>query len=233
MLTRELSISGIPAILWGSHSEKLFIAVHGNMSSKSDEVMIQFAKEAVQEGYQVLSFDLPEHGDRKDEGTLCKVQICVKDLTTIMEYAKTRWGQISLFACSIGAYFSLQAYKDEPLKQCLFLSPIVDMKQIIDNLMTWFNISENKLQTELEIPTPIGHTLYWDYYCYVKKYPVGVWNTPTSILYGSSDDVCEFDSISEFTKRFECDLTIIEKGEHYFHTTEQLNVFIQWIKNSL
>ena len=230
MLKQELSISGIPAILWGGHSDKLFIAVHGNMSSKSDEIIIQFAKEAAQEGYQVLSFDLPEHGDRKNEGTLCTVQFCVKDLTAIMEYAKMRWSQISLFACSMGAYFSLQAYKEEPLKQCLFLSPVVDMERIIRNLMTWFDINESKLKTEIEITTPIGHTLYWDYYCYVKKHPINEWNTPTSILYGSSDDVCEFDTISEFTKRFECDLNIMENGEHYFHTTEQLEFFTQWIK---
>ncbi len=233
MLKQELSISGIPAILWGSHSDKLFIAVHGNMSSKSDEIIAQFAKEATQKGYQVLSFDLPEHGDRKGEATFCKVQTCVKELTDIMDYAKTHWNHIGLFACSIGAYFSLQAYKDEPLKQCLFLSPVVDMERIIRNLMTWFGISEHKLETELEIITPIGPTLYWDYYCYVKAHPIHAWNKPTSILYGSSDDICEFDTISEFAKRFECDLTIMENGEHYFHTTEQLEFFIQWIKNHL
>ena len=39
-------------------------------------------------GYQLLSFDLPEHGERKDDTTyLCKVHNCVKDLKQIIEYA--------------------------------------------------------------------------------------------------------------------------------------------------
>lgn len=233
MLKQELSINGIPAILWGESSDRLFIAIHGNMSSKSDEIIVQFAKEATEIGYQVLSFDLPEHGDRKGKSTLCKVQVCVKELTDIMDYAKTKWNHISLFACSMGAYFSLLAYKNDLLRQCLFLSPVVDMVRMIRNMMTWFNVSEERLETEKEIATPIGHTLYWDYYCYVKAHPIEVWNKPTSILYGSSDDICEFDTISEFTKCFECDLKIMEKGEHYFHTKEQLEFFVQWIKKQL
>ena len=40
-------------------------------------------------GYQVLSFDLPEHGERKDDTNyLCKVQNCVKDLKSIIVYAR-------------------------------------------------------------------------------------------------------------------------------------------------
>jgi hypothetical protein len=79
----NLTIEGIPAILWGEPSDKLFIAVHGNMSSKADDVIVIFAEEAIEKGYQVLSFDLPEHGERRDENYACKVQNCVSDLTTM------------------------------------------------------------------------------------------------------------------------------------------------------
>lgn len=233
MIKQEISIQGIPAILWGNHSTKLFIAVHGNMSHKADQIMIQFAKEATKSGYQVLSFDLPEHGDRKNENTPCRVQNCVKDLATIMDYAKTRWREISLFACSIGAYFSLLTYKNEPLEHCLFLSPVVDMQRIICNMMTWFNISEDRLKNEKEIATPIGQTLYWDYYCYVKDHLIEVWDKPTAILYGSNDNLCELDIISNFSARMQCDLKIMDKGEHYFHTEEQLVYFVEWLKSQL
>jgi len=65
MKKAHFTIESIPAILWGEPSEKLFIAVHGNMSSKDDEGIVIFAEEAINKGYQALSFDLPEHGDRK------------------------------------------------------------------------------------------------------------------------------------------------------------------------
>lgn len=233
MLKQNLKISNIPAILWGDKSDKLFVVVHGNMSNKADDAIVVFAEEATVIGYQVLSFDLPEHGDRKDEPYACKVQNCVQDLNSIMRYAQSLSNNISVFACSMGAYFSLLAYSQEPLKQCLFLSPVVNMERIINNMMTWFSISENRLEIEKEVSTPIGQTLYWDYYCYVKEHPIVAWNNRTSILYGSEDNVCEFDVVSTFAKRFDCDLQVIENGEHYFHTEEQLQLLRQWLKNHI
>lgn len=233
MIKRNLKIQGIPAILWGNNAQKLFIAVHGNMSSKSDDIIVIFAEKLTQLGYQVLSFDLPEHGERQDEPTPCKVQYCVKDLAAMMAYAKTKWENISLFGCSMGAYFSLLAYKDDDLKQCIFLSPVVDMERIIENMMMWFSVSEEQLKTDKEVATPIGQRLYWDYYCYVKEHPVNSWNKPTAILYGSNDDLCEFDRVSNFAHQFNCDLTVMEHGEHYFHTEEQLEFFKRWIANRI
>lgn len=133
----------------------------------------------------------------------------------------------------MGAYFSLLTYSHEPLKQCLFLSPVVNMERIINNMMTWFSISENRLKTEKEIPTPIGQTLYWDYYCYVKEHPIVTWNNLTSILYGSEDSLCEFDVVSVFAKSFDCDFKIMENGEHYFHTEEQLQFLRKWLKKHI
>ncbi len=233
MKKHNLLINNIPAVLWGEKSSKLFVAVPGNMSNKSDVPISILAEEAIPLGYQVLSFDLPQHGDRKDEPILCKAQNCFSDLCKIMDFAQTRATNIYLFACSMGAYFGLLAYKDIPLKQSLFLSPVVNMDRIIDNMMTWFNISEARLEAEQEIPTPAGQTLYWDYYCYVKENPVVCWDRPTAILYGKEDNLCEFNFVSSFAKEFNCDLKVMEHGEHYFHTAEQLSFLRQWLKEYL
>lgn len=126
--------------------------------------------------YQVLSFDLPEHGDRIKEGTPCKVQYCIKNLADIMQYAKANWKHISLFANSLGAYFSLLAYPDEPVEKTWFLSPIVDMQRLIENMMGWFSVTEEELESKQTISTPMGQKLYWDYYSFVKtiRYPIGL-----------------------------------------------------------
>ncbi|MBW9172775.1 alpha/beta hydrolase [Clostridium estertheticum] len=233
MLKQNLKIKNIPAILWGDKSDKIFVVVHGNMSNKADDAIVVFAEEVTVLGYQVLSFDLPEHGERNDENYSCKVQNCVRDLNAIMHYAKSLSNNISLFACSMGVYFSLLAYSQDQLKQCLFLSPVVNMERIINNMMTWFSVTENRLKTEKEVSTPIGQTLYWDYYCYVKEHPIVAWNNPTSILYGSEDNLCEFDVVAAFAKRFNFELQVMEQGEHYFHTEEQLQFFRQWLKKHI
>ena len=233
MIKRYFEIENIPAILWGETSNNIFIVIHGNMSNKEDDVIEIFAKQAIKLGYQVLSFDLPEHGERAKESTPCKVQNCIKELALVMNYTKENWRNISLFACSMGAYFSLLEYKDEVINQALFLSPVVNMKRIIKNMMKWFNIDEQYLKNEQTVKTPIGQNLYWDYYCYVKEHPVDKWNMPTSILYGAKDDLCEEDTILNFVKRFNCNLTVMDKGEHYFHTQEQLNFFEKWLESSI
>ena len=101
MIKNNFKISNIPAVLWGDKSDKIFL-LHGNMSNKEDTIIQILAEEAKQKGYQVLSFDLPEHGERKDDNTPCKVQICVSELSIIMNYAKEHWKEINVFACSMG-----------------------------------------------------------------------------------------------------------------------------------
>ena len=80
------------------------------MGSFLKEEAENFANIAVNAGYQVLSFDLPEHGERKNHPYKCTVQNGVHDLTVIHEFIKNKFASISLYACSLGAYFSLVAY---------------------------------------------------------------------------------------------------------------------------
>lgn len=230
METKRIKINNIPSIIWGEKSSKVFIAIHGNMSNKEDKVIEILANKVTNKGYQLISFDLPEHGERKiDTNYLCKVQNCVNDLKQIIEYAKVNYNEINIWACSIGAYFSLLAYKDEDLKQCLFLSPVVNMKIIIENMMLWSNTTEKELNEKQEIKTDFGQTLYWDYYLYVKENPITNWNKKTYILYGNKDNMQNESIIKDFSNEFNCDLTILKNGEHYFHTEEQLKFYNDWL----
>ena len=229
MIKEPLLIGDIPAMLWGPASDKLMIAVHGKDSSKSDFDLV--AEVAVGKGYQVLSFDLPEHGDRKEEQRLCDAQNCVEDLTRVMKCAHTLSDNISVFGCSIGAYFSMLAYQDEPIQKALFLSPIVDMRRLIENMMKWFDVSEERLRKEQEVPTPIN-TLYWHYYQYVLQHSVR-WDRPTALLYGSKDELSEYETVKTFAERCGASLTVLEDGEHFFHTDRQLTFLKKWLRDTL
>ena len=89
MKIERIKINNIPSIIGGEKSSKVYIAIHGNMSNKEDEVIKILAEKVVKKGYQLLSFDLPEHGERKkDTNYLCKVQNCINDLEQVIEYAK-------------------------------------------------------------------------------------------------------------------------------------------------
>ena len=217
--------------MWGAESNNLFIAVHGDQSNKADTIIEIFSEVAAAKGYQVLSFDLPEHGERKDGTYLCNAQNCVDDLTEIIKYVLTCSSNISVFGCSIGAYFSMLAYKDEYIQKSLFLSPVVDMKRVINNIMTWFDVSEESLEIEQKIITPVK-MLYWDYYQYVFNNPVE-WNKPTALLYGVKDNICEADYVIRFAERTKAKMTIFDDGEHFFHTEQQLEFMRKWLKDSI
>lgn len=251
MIREKLHISEIPAVIWGKQSDKVIVAVHGNMSHKEDTVIWLLAEKALEKGYQVLSFDLHEHGERQDQPDVTRVETYIKELTSIMEEAKSRWQHISLFACSMGAYFSLMAYQKVSFEKVLFLSPLISMQALIEGVMQGFGISEKQLEEVQTIETPIGLKLYWPYYCYVKAHPTislseldGVgqsvqeseafeWNKETYILYGDKDEMCPREIEEKFAKMYQCKLQIEPEAEHYFHTENQLAAYKRWLANTL
>lgn len=79
---------------------------------------------------------------------------------------------IYLIANSLGAYFSMLSLYDKKIKKAMFISPIVDMEKVILNMMSFLNISEEKLYREKEISTTSGETLSWEYLTYVRNNPI-------------------------------------------------------------
>lgn len=230
MKTTKFYIGKIPVIIWGAKSDKVYIYVHGKMSDK--ESAETFAQIAENKGYQTISFDLPEHGERKSKNYRCDIWNGISDLHQISFYTFANWKSVSLFACSLGAYFSLQAYKDITFEKCFFLSPIVNMEYLIKNMFQWFHVTEEMLYTKREIPTPID-TLSWDYFQYVKKNPVTRWNSPTYILYGGKDNLQSLQVIENFTKSNSVLLTISEQSEHSFMGKGDDSIIKSWICDNL
>jgi pimeloyl-ACP methyl ester carboxylesterase len=230
MKREHFQIQGIPSILWGEPSRNLFLFIHGQKGCKEEAE--SFAEIASCYGRQVLSIDLPGHGERKEEKNTSDPWHTVPELLTIMEYAKSNWNWIALRANSIGAWFSMLSFSNENIKSCLFVSPILDMQQLIYNMMLWAGVSEDRLRLEKTIPTSFGQTLSWEYLSYVKKHPIRKWGFPTGILYGDKDNLTEYSIVENFAKHFGCSLTVMENGEHWFHTPEQLRFLDKWTNSS-
>ena len=196
MRTKAITIENIPAIIWGKPSEKAYIHVHGKMSQK--EYAEQFAIIAEQKGYQTLSFDLPEHGERSgNHDYRCDIWNGMRDLSAISDYSFSKWKEVSLYACSLGAYFSLNTYTDKPFVKCLFQSPMLDMEHMIRQMFVWNGVTEEMLSVQKEITTPF-EPLRWDYFQYVLQHPIVKWDIPTSILYGGKDNFQTHEIITNY-----------------------------------
>ena len=118
---------------------------------------------------------------RKNER--CDIWNGMRDLALVGDYVFSNRKEISLFGCSLGAYFSLNTYNTRHFKKVLFQSPILDMEYLIKQMRMWFDVSEARLAREKEVDTPID-VLSWDYYQCVKAHPIQNWNIPTRILLG-------------------------------------------------
>ena len=135
---------------------------------------------------------------------------------------------LMLIANSIGAFFSMSSLNDTLIDQAHFISPVVDYGEADRQHDNLANVTEQELAEKSEIPTRFGETLSWPYLCYVREHPI-VWQVPTRILYGEHDNLTDLETISVFAKRVGAELTIMQGGEHWFHTEQQMRFLDDWI----
>ena len=112
--------------------------------------------------------------------------------------------------------------------RALLVSPILDMENLILTMMGWAGVTEEQLQEQGEIVASFGQTLSWKYLCWVREHPVYNWTCPIRILYGSRDNMTSRRTIDGFVRQHDAKLTVMEGGEHWFHTPGQLAALREW-----
>jgi len=142
---------------------------------------------------------------------------------------KEKHNSVTIVAVSFGAFLALNAFNARPIEMAYFISPIVDMEKLIRGMMAKANVTESELKEKGIVRTDWGEDLSWKYLSYVTKYPIR-WNVPTKILYGGKDDLTSVGTITAFAKAHHATLTVMENGEHWFHTDEQMAFLDNWIK---
>ena len=151
------------------------------------------------------------------------------EIRAAAEELKDRCASVTLIANSVGAFFSMNAGIDALIRRAYFISPIVDMKRLIRDMMVWAHVTEEELKSRGVIPTAWGEDLSWAYLCYVRTHPVS-WTVPTEILYGQNDKLTAPETITAFAQAHGAGLTVMENGGHWFHTAEQMRFLDEWIR---
>lgn len=139
---------------------------------------------------------------------------------------------VILVANSIGAFFAMNALQNKNIEKALFISPIVNMEKLIGDMMVWASVTEAELCDRKEIPTEFGETLSWEYLCYVRENSID-WKIPTNILFGAKDNLTSYSTILMFADKIGATLTIMENGEHWFQTNEQIEFLDNWIRHNI
>lgn len=226
MKTRKMMIGSVPVLLYGEDSEKVFLYVHGKMGCKEEAMPFAVLAEAA--GWQVAAIDLPEHGERKGSPEKLLPWGVVPEIQRVYELLALRWKKVALYGVSIGAWLSMQALPDAELKKALLVSPVVDMEALICNMMCGANVTEQQLREQGSIPTDFGEILSWEYLCWVRQHPLRWKNRRTQVLYGTKDNLTSRAALEHFKQASGAHLTIMQEGEHWFHTEMQLYVLRAW-----
>lgn len=151
------------------------------------------------------------------------------EIRTAVEKLAARYDHVILIANSIGAFFSMYAGISNMIQKAYFISPIVDMEKLICNMMQRANVTEAELKAKGVIHTGFGEDLSWEYLRYVRSHPID-WSVPTEILYGSDDNLTSSETIRSFAEKHNTGLTVMEQGEHWFHTEEQMRFLDEWFR---
>ena len=152
-----------------------------------------------------------------------------REVRAAAEELRERYDGLILVANSIGAYFSMNAELEGLVERAYFISPVVDMKKLIVGLMAAAGVTEAELEARGVIPTDFGEDLSWEYYSYVRAHPVK-WDVPTEILCGTADELTSLDTMRAFAAEHGAGLAVMEGGEHWFHTPEQVRFLNDWIR---
>lgn len=197
------------------HKAVIYIHGKGGTSSESEHYKALF-KDA-----DVIGFDYQSQ-------TPWEAKV---EFSDFFNAVSAKYQPVYIVANSIGAFFTMNALADRNIEKAFFISPIVNMEKLIADMMIWANVTEQDLYKEKEIETSFGETLSWEYLCYVREHPV-VWNIPTKILYGDKDNLTSYETMSDFASKMGISLTVMNNGEHWFHTDEQMNFLDDWICES-
>ena len=191
----------------------LYIHGKGGSAGESDHYKPLFP------GHDVIGLDYQTFTPWETGAEICEAVKRLKD----------RYKSVILIANSIGAYFSMNAGIDDLIDKAYFISPVVDMEQLISGMMDMAGVSEAQLKEKGVISTAFGEDLSWDYLCYVRDHSLK-WNVPTEILYGKRDDLIPYETITAFSKAHGARVTVMENGEHWFHSEDQMRLLDKWIK---
>ena len=199
--------------------QKIILYVHGKGGS-SQEVN-RFAGNL--KGFDVLGVDY-------DNSYL--PQIVKPQIQEAYNMIHEKYESVYVLANSIGAYFAMLSLQGFNISKALFISPVIDMQEIILNMMKAAGVSEEDLRSRGEIATSFGETLLWEYLSFVRDNPIS-WDVPTEILYADGDKLISRQSIENFVKTHNAGLIIMHGGEHWFHTEEQIAFLNNWLSNIL
>ena len=200
-------------------NDKVLIYIHGQ-NGKADKVLDYCPLGS----YDVKGLDYFD-GNPWDVGPIIKNKF---------EKLTKNYKEVIVVANSIGAFYAYEYLSGyDKIKRAFFISPIVNMSQVVLDLIMNNDINMEDLKENKFITLDDNTVLSYDFFMHVSEDYQDSWTVKTDVLYGSNDDFVYIEHIADFVISHEANLTIKNGSEHYFNTEEEKKYIRDWISKSL
>ncbi|MBQ8170963.1 MAG: alpha/beta hydrolase [Oscillospiraceae bacterium] len=135
MKTEYLKINNIPSKLYSAdHPHGTVLAVHGFGGSKESAAISALAETITPQGLNVLSWDLPAHGERTETAEALSIDRCISEIISIEWYIEENiGGSMYAFATSFGGLCMLHRISEsgDPYHRIVLRVPAVNMSRTL------------------------------------------------------------------------------------------------------
>ena len=223
----ELLLDGVPALRWGKPGGRAVVGVHGQFSNKHDPVMSRCGDVIASWGDQLITFDLPAHGDRQDDKAFTPMDAS-PEVRAFARLARSQSTEVSLLANSIGAYFSLCDTPAGTFDRAWMVSPLLDLEYYIRDIMAEYSVTDEQLEAQTVIDTPRG-VLERSYLRFVEEHPARL-NAPSWMIRGDQDEMVPLNALSRFVGAPGVELVQVEGGQHFLGQPPHLDTVVAWFE---
>ena len=223
----ELLLDGVPALRWGKPGGRAVVGVHGQFSNKHDPVMARCGDVIASWGDQLITFDLPAHGDRQEDKAFTPMDAS-PEVRAFARLARSQSTEVSLLANSIGAYFSLCDTPPGTFERAWMVSPLLDLEYYIRDIMAEYSVTDEQLEAQTVIDTPRG-VLERSYLRFVEEHPARL-NAPSWMIRGDQDEMVPLSALSRFVGAPGVELVQVEGGQHFLGQPPHLDTVVAWFE---
>ncbi|MFR9068698.1 MAG: hypothetical protein ACLVJH_19455 [Faecalibacterium prausnitzii] len=220
----KLEIAGIPAVLYGKRSRRVYLYVHGKTAAQPrlPALPAQLARQAGRYWLSICRSTAPgkQPGKAGAVGGHPGAAGGLRPDASGMEAYPGVWGQHRGVVC----YAGVADAKTGEGAACLPGGGYGKADPCPDAAGRG---NGGAAARGREIPTDFGETLSWPYLCWVREHPLH-WKVPTQVLYADTDPLTGHTAMEQFRQQTRAHLTILEGGEHWFHTETQLAALQSW-----
>ena len=215
----------------------IIIAVHGFSSSKNSFINKQIAPILRENKIGMVCFDLPGHGDRKDE--LLKVDACLNSIKEVEDYVRSIYnGPISLTGKSFGGFLLLRYLENNSKKylKTILMAPALEQYKLWRHneneedrkLIKSLKKGKNFVRDGMEVDASILNDFFkFDIFNYLN-----IMND-VKLIYGTNDVTVSNENIKKLAKIKNWELFAVDGADHFYRRDEDvktvLNLFLKII----